>query len=226
MTIAFMRHGQTDWNLAGRVQGHTNIPLNETGREQARQAASAPLVAQTEWGHITSSPLDRARETAEIVAQAMGVSLGDALDLLIEQNYGEAEGCSVTELEERWPTREFERGESPAEVAKRALDALHLLEEHHGDSPVLAVTHGAYIRRLIATVHDLEYGDVPGILNASLTMFERDAKGNWQATLINDQPASQALDLSPQKPAAPFAGFVALGDQGAGVCSTDGVCTV
>lgn len=224
MTIAFMRHGQTDWNRAGKVQGHTNIPLNETGREQARDAATKPSLREYEWAHITSSPLDRARETAEIIAGALGREVADPLPLLIEQNYGEAEGCSVAELEQRWPTREFERGEAPAEVAQRALDALEHLEAEHGGKPVLAVTHGAYIRRLIATLYGLEYTAVPGILNATMTVFERDTNGEWAVTLVNDQPAHEALELSPQ-PAPAVAGFVSLGDAGAGVCTIDGVCT-
>lgn len=211
MAIAFMRHGQTDWNLNGRVQGHTDIPLNETGRGQALAAAEALALAGDTWSHITSSPLGRARETASIIAGHLGVDLADPLPGLIEQNYGEAEGSSTAELGERWPTREFKHGELPEQVATRALETLNHLGNTHGENRVLAVTHGAYIRRLIATINAVEYLAVPSILNATITLFDRKADGEWIVTMINDEHTLPQL--------------VTFGDAGAGFCTTDGVCT-
>ena len=223
MTIALMRHGQTDWNLAGRVQGHTDIPLNESGRAQAREAAESLITAGFTWSHITSSPLARARETAQIIATHLSMPLGDPLEALIEQNYGEAEGSSVAELDLKWPTREFRLGESSEAVAQRALDTIELLSTTHEGAPVLAVSHGAYIRRLIATLHGVDYTAAPRILNATFTTFERDTQGDWIITTINSQPAD-AQNPESTADAAPTPAFVTLGGSGAGVCTTDGVC--
>ena len=220
MTIALMRHGQTDWNLAGRVQGHTNIPLNETGRQQAREAAEVLATAGSTWAHLTSSPLIRARETAQIVADRLQMQLADPLESLIEQNYGEAEGSSVEDLALKWPTREFKLGESAEAVAQRALDTIELLSTTHEGEPVLAVTHGAYIRRLIATMRDIEYYTAPRILNATITTFERNSQGDWTITTINSQPTEpETTEDSAPKPA-----FVTLGSDNSGFCTTDGVC--
>lgn len=218
MTIALMRHGQTDWNLAGRVQGHTNIPLNETGREQAAQAAHL-LLEGDPWHVITSSPLDRACETAQIIADHLDMPLADPHEGLIEQRYGIAEGLSVKELNERWPNRDIEGGEPPAELASRALTTLESLHEAHAGSRVLAVTHGAYIRRLVSLVTERNYQDVPGIKNASLTLFEREGS-SWNITMINGQPTDAVFP-----PAAPaFASLTPMGGDAAGFCTIDGVC--
>ncbi len=69
----YIRHGQTDWNLAGRWQGHTDIALNDTGRQQAHDAA--PRVATLPITHLYSSPLSRAKETADIVNKSLNLPL-------------------------------------------------------------------------------------------------------------------------------------------------------
>lgn len=226
MTIALMRHGQTDWNLAGRVQGHTNIPLNDTGRAQAREAAERLAEQGHRWSFITSSPLDRARETAEIIATRLGMSLASPIDNLIEQRYGEAEGVSVAEFEARWPNRDFKFGETSEEVAQRGLRTIEELWETGGGSPVLAVTHGAFIRRLIATIYDIQYGEAPRILNATVTTFERTSQGAWTITTINSEPTNTTATTveAPQSAEPPVPSFATLGDGDAGFCTIDGVC--
>lgn len=225
MTIALMRHGQTDWNLVGRVQGHTNIPLNDTGRAQAREAAEMLVEQGRNWSLITSSPLDRARETAEIIATRLGISLASPIDSLIEQRYGEAEGVSVAELETRWPNRDFKFGETSEEVAERGLRTIEEIWETHAGNPVLAVTHGAFIRRLIATISGVQYVEAPRILNATVTTFERTTQGAWIITTINSEPTSNgATPVAEPATETPAPSFVALGDSGAGFCTIDGVC--
>ncbi len=84
-TILLVRHGQTDWNLDRRLQGHTDRPLNDRGREQARalaaELASEPLDA------VYSSDLVRAHETARIIAAGRGLDV-TAMDDLRERNFG------------------------------------------------------------------------------------------------------------------------------------------
>ena len=88
----YVRHGETDWNLQGRMQGQTNIPLNEPGREQARQAAGLlvdlPIVA------MVASPLDRAPETATIIQESLGVPM-EIIPEIQEVYCGKNEGAET-----------------------------------------------------------------------------------------------------------------------------------
>jgi len=81
--IYLIRHGQTDWNALGKMQGQTNIPLNEIGREQAKTASIE--VAKVKVEHIFSSNLDRAKETSEIINGLLGLNLKIALDNRISE---------------------------------------------------------------------------------------------------------------------------------------------
>lgn len=85
----YIRHGQTDWNVEGRFQGNMDIPLNETGIAQAHAAKS--ILANLPITHIYSSPLQRARVTADIANEALGLGITDISDLM-EVNFGVMEG--------------------------------------------------------------------------------------------------------------------------------------
>ena len=91
-----LRHGQTDWNAQMRLQGSTDIPLNETGREQARVASR--FLRDQNITRIVASPLSRAFETAQIVAEALGLPV-ETDPRLIERNFGLFEGLTVDEVE-------------------------------------------------------------------------------------------------------------------------------
>lgn len=91
----FVRHGQTDWNAAGRFQGHTDVPLNEVGRRQAE--AVADMLKAVPFARIVSSPLIRARHTAEAIAGVTGKPL-HIEDALIECNFGSLEGACYAEV--------------------------------------------------------------------------------------------------------------------------------
>ena len=99
--LYLVRHGETDWNAARRIQGRTDIPLNATGREQARQAGE--LLARRRWHAVYTSPLGRAHETASIIAQRVGVGDVTDVDELVERDYGEAEGMSFEQIEALYP---------------------------------------------------------------------------------------------------------------------------
>ncbi|WP_127792644.1 histidine phosphatase family protein [Agromyces sp. LHK192] len=157
MVIALIRHGQTDWNRELRMQGRTDIPLNRTGREQARTAAAA--LAAGGWDLVVSSPLGRARETAGILADELGIELGGTFEGLIEQEFGDAEGVPVAEIRERWPARDIPGMEPDADVARRGVAVLTAIAEQHPGRRVLAVAHGTLIRRTLAALsgHDPEH---------------------------------------------------------------------
>ena len=101
--LYLVRHGETDWNRQRRIQGLTDIPLNDAGREQARETGS--VLGRRPFDGIFSSPLGRALETARIIAGEVGLPEPGVIDALAERNYGEAEGMGFDEIERRTGTR-------------------------------------------------------------------------------------------------------------------------
>ena len=141
-TLLLVRHGETDWNAEGRLQGHTDRPLNDFGRRQA--IALAEQLAREPLDAVYASDLARARETAEIVAGrlVLPVVLDESLR---EKNWGTWEGLTPSERD----AVEFV-GESTAEHRERMLAALRRIAERHPDGRVLVVTHGGSMRRVQA----------------------------------------------------------------------------
>lgn len=151
MLLYLVRHGETDWNRARRIQGSTDIPLNDTGRKQA--ATTGRLLARREWDAIYSSPLSRAAETASIIAGEVGLDAPVLIDELVERNYGEAEGLADPELARRFPGDTPVPGrETREEVAARVLPALVELAERHPDQAIVVVAHGGVIRSVLGVI--------------------------------------------------------------------------
>jgi probable phosphoglycerate mutase len=156
--LLVIRHGETDWNASGRLQGRQDIPLNARGRAQA-QAVGLALRERYDIGPFAclSSPLQRASETLELIlAQLPGTprSLGrDAR--LAEKAFGDWEGLDMPTIAQRYPEQHASRaaepytfrvpgGESYADAAERVRPLLEAL-----DGPTLLVAHGALIRSLL-----------------------------------------------------------------------------
>jgi probable phosphoglycerate mutase len=158
-TIYLLRHGETDWNAEGRWQGHTDKSLNETGREQAR--ALAESLRATGVAGIVSSDLARARETAQIVATALGLAI-DYIDAdLRERTIGIFEGLTREECEslhpEAWVAWTKRRipppgAEAQEPLAVRVTAAIARAAERitRSDAPLLLVTHGGAMRAALA----------------------------------------------------------------------------
>ncbi len=157
--LTLIRHGETDWNRARRIQGSTDIPLNDTGREQARAAAAALRARGSDLPvTVVSSDLSRARETAEIIAAELGVAGPRLYPGLRERSYGEAEGVDAAEYLRRWGdwhTAEIPGAEPWPQLRRRALAALGRAVRDHRDqtapgaASLVVVTHGALIREVI-----------------------------------------------------------------------------
>ncbi len=162
--LTLIRHGETDWNRARLIQGSTDIPLNDTGREQARQAAERLRGALDDptAARIVSSDLSRARETAQIIADQWGAAAPLAYPALRERAYGEAEGITVDDFAVRWGnwyTAEVPGAESREQLQIRAFAALDaVVTDALGSRPdltrIFVVTHGALIRSVIHHVSD------------------------------------------------------------------------
>ena len=115
--LVLVRHGETDWNWERRLQGHTDNPLNTAGRAQARKAGR--LLAADHWDVVVSSPLLRAEQTADHIADAVGLQPAGTVPELIERDYGSAEGMHLNGLTEPQLTAALRIGEPEQAVALR-----------------------------------------------------------------------------------------------------------
>ena len=151
--VYFIRHGQTQWNSEKRLQGRTDIPLNDTGRLQISAYQLPSDLPSLQWFH---SPLLRTLQTAEL----LGVeSLAE--EALIEMNWGSWEGKTLTQLREQDPINVAEQealgldlrpvgGESPRLVAERVNTWLHSLDCHDAEQYIGCVSHKGIIRAIYA----------------------------------------------------------------------------
>jgi broad specificity phosphatase PhoE len=168
--LGLLRHGQTDWNIDLRLQGSTDIPLNETGKEQARQAALA--LNPEDWDLIIASPLSRARDTAEIIAQELSMNVVIVPEL-IERSFGAAEGLDHASWRKLYESHlPIEGLESLEDLRLRTYLLLDLIANEYSGQRVLAVSHGAFIRKVLTIVTNGELPrDGERLSNASLNRF-------------------------------------------------------
>src|SRR5690625_2980551 len=163
-TIIFWRHGQTDYNAAGRLQGQSDIELNATGVRQAEIAA--PRIAELGPTRIISSDLLRAKRTAEVLVDLTGLPV-ELEPRLRERSFGLWEGLTHAELEAGWPeaVRAWRQGEAPEgigaasrrEVGRRVAAAVLEAAGAGGDDGVLVVVaHGAAITLGLTHLLDLD----------------------------------------------------------------------
>lgn len=154
--LLVLRHGETDWNAEGRYQGSTDLELNDAGREQAREAAGRLSGAGVQA--VASSPLKRARQTADIVAEILGLPVS-VMGEFAERSVGVFEGLTPDEARVRHPdlwsqviTRQIHRGppggESILDVALRVHAGLRRIRETQAGRTVLLVAHG-YVARAV-----------------------------------------------------------------------------
>jgi uncharacterized phosphatase len=166
--LYLVRHGETDWNRARRIQGSTDVPLNDTGREQARQTGR--LLARRHWDAVITSPLSRALETGSIIAAELGLPAPTTDADLVERQYGEAEGLDYTQMSQRFPDDAPVPGrESREQVIDRVLPALVAIAQAHEEQSVLVVSHGGVIRSVLAAIDPGR--EHPAITNGSIHSF-------------------------------------------------------
>jgi broad specificity phosphatase PhoE len=173
MTIfCLVRHGQTDWNLEGRYQGQSDIPLNEVGRAQAYTLARQ--LKEQSFTAVYSSDLKRAIETGVIIAKALGMSV--TIDSrLREINQGEWEGQLVEVIKARyvelWQQRSVDPagvrppgGETVGEVAHRVYKALDDIAHLHPNGNVLITSHGLALATIICKDKKIPIGQAYDVI--------------------------------------------------------------
>lgn len=207
--ILAVRHGETAWNKASRIQGHTDIELNAHGRWQAAQLAQA--LREEKFAAAYASDLSRAHQTAQAVAQLHGLEVATRADLR-ERGFGQFEGQTWTDLETRWPTEtqawrqrvpDFAPGggESLLQLQVRVVSAVHDLAAQHVGQQILVVAHGGVLDILYraATRLDLRAPRSWELPNTAINRLLWSPEGlslvGWADTQHLQQPAGTvALD--------------------------------
>lgn len=184
-TIGMIRHGITSWNEEKRIQGKTDIPLNEEGRRQAVLIANR--MKKEPWDGLYSSDLSRAHETAKVIADAMNLPILSTDERAREKSFGEAEGTTEEERLHRWGSDWKERiqgAETSEAVFARGNALLEDIRLGHQGERILIVSHGAWI---VSMLNGLFPGlEFPFIGNTSLTVIEHQ-DGKWSPGLLGCQ---------------------------------------
>ncbi|MFJ6027227.1 histidine phosphatase family protein [Pseudarthrobacter sp. NPDC092424] len=183
-TFALIRHGQTDWNAERRLQGSTDIPLNDVGRGQARDAVAT--LAPYRWDAVVSSPLSRAAETADLIAEGLGLTVARRVPELTERSFGPAEGMQAgPELEALRVPGGFRGAESEDDAAARGLGALEELAEEFRGRRLLVVTHGTLLRVSLSRATGRTLASVD---NAVLNLAHHHKIEGWRLEYFNGEP--------------------------------------
>lgn len=205
--LTLVRHGRTIWHADNRYAGASDIPLDGVGRAQARALARWALAHRHDA--LACSPLRRARQTAAVVAETLGLHPEITPDLR-EMDFGIAEGHTLAEVGERYrgtarafqdnPVRNpFPGAESPEQVAERVVGALRSLAEYHAGSSILVIGHSTAFRLALCAWLGVPlscYRDVlPRLDNAAVTRLRVPADPARP-------PALLCLNASTLKPAA------------------------
>ena len=184
MTVVHLvRHGQSGWNLTGRLQGQTaHVQLTAAGRAQA--LAAADLLQGKDVDVVYSSDLLRARQTADLIATRLGLDVRPTAGLR-ERGYGSFEGQlstrvlgATTDIDWTDPDARIGGGESLRDVFTRVGRTLATISNHHPDGHVVAVSHGDTIRVALAWLNGgsadhLPWRDVPNGSITTVSPFHR-----------------------------------------------------
>ncbi len=200
VTIDFIRHGETLWNREKKIQGRSDIPLSDAGLTQAgclaqRLVQWAQKEGEGPWRALYSSNLTRARQTAAVAAEALGLEIRLS-PLLRERDLGPWEGMTFDELMERHPVEARAWKADPARppvpgiesgqsVADRMIQFCDQALTSYPNSRILAFSHGAAIGRLVRTISEMPPSQILVIDNVSITTVVWDGASGRVET-IND----------------------------------------
>ena len=176
MNIYLIRHGETDWNLYGKVQGREDIPINETGKEQATRCATA--LQNSEIRIIVTSPLSRAVQTANIISRSTGSTEIIIDDGLIERDFGKMSGMTY-DRRKYFDTFDYEETMEPLDtLSKRLIECIHKYAIKYYDQDIVMISHGAAINSVIMVLSDGEKGSGKTRLkNACISILTYEDKG-------------------------------------------------
>ena len=188
--VVLWRHGRTEWNVAGRVQGQTDTQLDEVGREQARSAAAR--LAALGPDRIVSSDLVRARDTAQQLAEATGLDV-ELDERLREMNFGGREGMTWREAWAAFPDgmRAWVEGDETqipgSETHRGAGDRFAAALHDHvsllrAGGTLVVVAHGAVLRTGVCSflqIPESHWSSLGALSNCSWSVLEENRRGDW-----------------------------------------------
>ena len=184
MKIFLVRHGETDWNLEGKIQGSCDIELNETGIKQAEELSNKMLEKNYKFSKIYSSPQKRALQTAKILSENTNIEC-IVVDKLKEMNLGKWEGLSWSEVREKYKL-EYEEwfikrrytktpnGESYEDMLERVLESLYKIINENSDN-VVVVSHSAVIMSLQCYITNTDFDKMTKFRTDNASILEIDS---------------------------------------------------
>jgi broad specificity phosphatase PhoE len=193
--ILVIRHGETQWNIEKVFRGRADVPLSDRGREQARLTGQA--LASARLAAVYSSPLTRARDTAEAVAASQGLAVS-VDQRLVDMSFGEWEGKPLPQVESAWPDLyrawltspalfRAPGGESLPQVRARAWSLVEEVAHRHARGGVALVSHRVPCKLIMCCA--LGAGEAQfwrlRLDTASVSVIERSGE-QWVVTRLND----------------------------------------
>lgn len=181
--IYIVRHGETDWNRAGKLQGATDVPLNEEGRKQA--VACGKFFEDIAIQAIFTSPLQRASKTAKIINEQLHLPLIQ-IDAFRERTFGTAEGMTYEERSKVYPRKNYPNQESFKAFRKRLVRGLQEIYEAYPDEDVALIAHGAVIHTLFQIVQNADFFPKNARLSNGGVSTIYSKGGEWWLEAYND----------------------------------------
>lgn len=180
--ICLVRHGETDWNSIRKIQGRTDIPINETGIRQAKDCSH--FLNEFQWNVLVSSPLIRARQTAEIIKEELKLPI-IVMENFIERNYGAIEGLTIEERSKLFPDLRCPGQESIEIVRERVMEGIEELHRLYQNKKIILVAHGGVINVILSILSNGMIGTgKTGLSNGSLSNIYFD-EGKWKVKNYN-----------------------------------------
>ncbi|MGD9202308.1 MAG: histidine phosphatase family protein [Chitinispirillia bacterium] len=199
-----VRHGETEWNLSGKQQGHMDSPLTNHGIQQAYALAKVLQGRNIEF--IYSSDLGRALKTAEIIGKSLSLSVKTE-ERLRERNLGTLQGLTMDEWQNQFPQEWkafisgdpdycFPNGESARQRYERTVNCVESIVKQHKNRTVLIVTHGGVLSGLFYRTFNIPFSTPRNfsLFNATINLFSV-SNGNWRLDIWGEKYHLHGMEL-------------------------------
>lgn len=184
MKIYLIRHGQTDWNLEGRFQGREDIMLNATGLAQARECGQA--LAGEKFKAVITSPLIRARKTAEIIAEIVQAEDFIVDEAITERDFKSVSGMTREEREAYYASGGIDDKEPFEDLCNRMIDGIKKYRLSYYNNNIIMVSHGASINSVLSVLSGGETGTGKlWLKNTCINIIDCDREGNLKLEHVN-----------------------------------------